>query len=281
MAARFTLVNDDTKYCLTQLSEHSPDLYLSSLLLPKEIRASIAVLHAFHSEITGITLAAPEPLAGEMRLQWWTDVLNRQRDDETMQNPLARALLAVVETHDLPTGALVTKLEAHIFDLYSDPMGDTQMLEAYLGETRSVIFQLAAMIADPNGVQASSDVSGHAGVATGCVAILENLARHRAQQRAYLPSDMLEECGTLVEELFTNVDTSQTNAVLALADMAEGHHKRATAALKRVSDEIKPIFAPLALVPLYLKRTRKQPKRALTGLQPISQLRRQWALWRG
>jgi len=281
MAAKFVLSDEDVKYCLAQLHAQSPDLYLSCLLLAKEIRAPVSILQAFHSEISGITLAAPEPIAGEVRLQWWMDVLNRLRDEEAAQNPLARALLAVVEAHDLPAGVLVAKLEAHIFDLYSDPMGDTQTLEAYLGETRSVVFQLAAMIADSDGASAASDASGHAGVATGCVAIMQNIARHRAQRRIFVPSDILEECGTSAEALFMDAKDPRTDVVLALVDMAEGHHARAKAALARVSGQIKPVFTPLALVPLYLKRIRKNPEKAFSGLPPVSQLRRQWALWRG
>ncbi|MGI9357253.1 MAG: phytoene/squalene synthase family protein [Rhizobiaceae bacterium] len=281
MATRFSLSGEDAKYCLTKLREQSPDLYLSCLLLAEEIRSPVTVLHTFHSEITRITLAAPEPLAGEVRLQWWMDALNRQRDDEAALNPLARSLLALIEEHNLPTSVLVSKLEAHIFDLYSDPMDGTRTLEAYLGETRSVLFQLAALIADSDGAPAASDASGHAGMATGCVAILENLARHRAQRRAYLPSDMLKKCGTSVEQLLTNVDTPQTNAVLAFADTAEEHHHRAKAALEGVSTAIRPVFAPLTLVPLYLTRIRKNPQKTLTGMPPISQIRRQWALWRG
>ena len=281
MANKSSLSDEDTRYCLTQLRGQSPDLYLSCLLLSKGIRAPVSVLHAFHSEINRIMLSAPEPLAGEVRLQWWMDVLNRERDDEAVQHPLAGALLSIVGKYNLPTSVLVSKLEAHIFDLYADPMGDTPTLEAYLGETRSVVFQLAVMIADPNAAQMASDASGHAGVATGYVAILENLARHRAQQRVYFPSDILAASGTSAEQLLTDAEGPQTDAVLALANMAQGHHERATAALADISDEIRSVFLPLALVPLYLRRIQKHPERALTGLRPISQIRRQWALWRG
>ena len=280
MTTAISVSEDDAKYCLNQLRDQSPDFYLSSLLLPSAVRADIVALHTFHTEVSGITLASPEPIAGEIRLQWWMEVLNRQREEEAAQHPLARSLLSVMEAHNLPAGVLVSKLEAHIFDLYSDPMGDQEMLEAYFGETRSALFQLAALIIEKEAGPNLANVSGHAGVATGCISILENLARHRAQHHVYFPSDLLTKTDLNAEQFLLTSDSRHSKAVSSLVEIAELHFSKAVSALKTVPPDFKPIFAPLALVPVYLKRIRKRPETALNGISPVSQLARQWALWR-
>ncbi len=270
----------DAEYCLTLLRENAPDLYFSCLLLPKRIRAAVAALHAFHTEITGFTLAASEPMTGEIRLQWWMDVLNGGRGEEARQNPLARSLLATIAEHNLPVQVLVRKLEAHVFDLYNDPMGNRATLEGYLGETRSALFQLAGIIANVEQASAASDASGHAGVATGYTAILENMALHRSHQKVFVPEDMLAACSMTSEDFLSNKDGHRTELVVALVDAADRHGELAKSSLAAVSGDVRWIFAPLAVVPVYLKRIKRNPERVFTGLPAVSQLKRQWALWR-
>ncbi|MDD9910638.1 MAG: squalene/phytoene synthase family protein [Ahrensia sp.] len=278
---RFSTVSrDDLTFCLQQLRIQARDGYLASLLVPDPHRDAVTVLQALHAEIVGIALAAPEPLAGEIRLQWWIEVLERKRDDEAAQNPLARALLSVLTKAELPAKPLISKCEAHIFDLYSDPMRETSVLEAYFGETRSVLFQLSCMAVDEASATKASDASGHAGVATGCVALLEHLARHRVQQRLFIPSDILQHRGLSRDAFFEDVGEAQASAVQDIANMALEHHGRAASALDALPSVLKPIFAPLALVPLYAKRAAKHPQDTLAGLPDMPQWRVQWALFR-
>ncbi|MEE9313319.1 MAG: phytoene/squalene synthase family protein [Rhizobiaceae bacterium] len=270
----------DLKYCYNLVSQNARDLYLADLLLPKEMRDDIIVLHAFHVEITNITLASREPMAGEVRLQWWADVVAGKRHEEAEGHPLARALLRLIVKHNLPRSALDAKLEAHIFDLYQDPMGDRTMLEGYFGETRSVLFQMAALII---GISPSPDLanaSGHAGVATGVVGMLEQMAMHRSSGKIFIPSDLLLAAGISVSEFMAMPASNHNLVVHGVIDLAEEHYQMALKALLELPQSARLVFKSLAIVPHYLHRAKASPSLVLSGLPASSQFKRQWALWR-
>ena len=72
---------------------------------------------------------AREPLAGEIRLQWWSEVVAGGRGEEAGANPVAAALLMAMERHGLSADALSDLIDAHRFDLYDDPMASIADLE--------------------------------------------------------------------------------------------------------------------------------------------------------
>jgi len=272
--------NDDFVHCLNLLKSDAPDYYLADLLLPDDGREAISVLHAFHVEITNITLAIGEPMAGQVRLQWWAEVLGGQRNDEASGHPVARALMQVINRYELPITGFDAKLEAHIFDLYQDPMGTRTDFEAYCGETRSCLFQWAALILGAGASAELANASGHSGVATGIVSLLENIGQTHNDGQIYVPSDLLTAVGMTREQYLASPSTKHEDVIQGLIDLAREHHAKAKQALESVEVEARSAFKPLALVPLYLNRVERAGLDVYQSRSEISQLRRQWALWR-
>ncbi|MBA5828080.1 squalene/phytoene synthase family protein, partial [Escherichia coli] len=70
----------------------------------------------------------------EIRLQWWRDVLTGGGEGsrgEAEANPVAAELLRAITHHNLPIEAFVRLIDAHVFDVYEDPMPDMAALEAH------------------------------------------------------------------------------------------------------------------------------------------------------
>ncbi len=141
---------DDLRHCSDLLRERDRPVWLATLLMPQPLRDATLVLRAFHCELTAIPRIVSEPMAGEVRLQWWADIVSGNRAGESSGHPVARALLALMKHYDLPPQTFDAKIAAHIFDLYADPMGPRDMFEGYAGETRSALYQLAWLCADPD-----------------------------------------------------------------------------------------------------------------------------------
>src|SRR5271169_3106564 len=139
-------MQDVFAYCAELVHKTDRDRFLASLFVPAEHRDALAALYAFNVEVTRVREVAREALPGEIRLQWWTDVLVGERAGEAGANPVAAAVLTTIERHRLPAGKLNELIAAHRFDLYDEPMATVADLEAYLKQTSSALIALAAQI---------------------------------------------------------------------------------------------------------------------------------------
>ena len=270
----------DFSHCLHLLKSDAPDFYLADLLLPEAGRSAIVALHAFHVEITNITLALGEPMAGQIRLQWWNEVISGERGDEALGHPVARALLSVIDHYDLPRASFTAKIEAHIFDLYQDPMGSRTDFEAYCGETRSCLFQWAGLALGGEANRHLADCSGHSGVATGIVSQLQNIGQTHNNGQVYVPEELLAAVGMTSQQFLEKPSEKHLQVIQGLVDLGREHHSKALAALEQITDGTRPAFKPLALVPLYLNQAERNGLEIFRRRSELSQLRRQWALWR-
>ncbi len=68
--------------------------YLATLFAPAQHRGALHALYAFNIEIARVRDAARQPMPGEIRLQWWREVIDGERAGEALANPVAAALLA-------------------------------------------------------------------------------------------------------------------------------------------------------------------------------------------
>lgn len=256
--------------------ERDPDRWLAHLFAPADRRPDMAALHAFSSEIARVRDVVHEPMAGEIRLQWWRDVL---AGGDPSGHPVAVALLETVGRRSLPLTPLVALIEAREFDLYDDPMPTLGDLEGYAGETSSVLVQLSSIVLageDPG----TADAAGHAGVAWAIAGLLRALPVHAARGQVFVPAEVLLRHGATPEDVRGRKATPGIMAALAeLREHAIHHVERARDALEIAAAEVGPAFLHVALVADYLQRLErtKDPFREPVALP---QWRRQFALWR-
>ena len=140
--------------CLRALQETDHDRYLASLLTPEDRRAAITALYAYNAELARVRDVVREPLPGEVRLQYWRDLLEGSAHGDTAANPVAAELLRAIETWRMPVAPLVAMADARIFDLYDDPMETTDMFEGYAGETAAAKADAGKML-----IQAATSMS--------------------------------------------------------------------------------------------------------------------------
>ena len=90
-------MQDAFAHCAELVRTADRDRYLAALFAPAERRDALFALYAFNVEIGRVREVAREALPGEIRLQWWSDVLSGERDGEAAANPIAAALLSAIE----------------------------------------------------------------------------------------------------------------------------------------------------------------------------------------
>jgi phytoene synthase len=253
--------------------------YLTALYAPQEKRRSLLALYAFNVEIASVRDRIREPLPGEVRLQWWRDVLDGRTAADG--HPVAEALLAAIREHGLPVETFQNYLDARIFDLYDDPMPTRNDLEGYCGETASALIQLAAMILDAPAAPRFAELAGHAGCAQAITGILRLLPISRARGQCYVPKDILAAAGTSPREFLVGEGgTGATHAVSAMAALARQHLAAFESQASSLPETLRPAFLPLALTGAYLEAIERNPAKALRQTTELPVWRRHWLMLR-
>ena len=257
------------------------DRYLSTLYAPPEKREALLALYAFNAEIMAVRDRIHEPLAGEMRLQWWRDTIANRAAGVATGHPIADALTRAIDHYRLPDAAFENYLEARIFDLYDDPMPSRTDLEGYCGETEGSLFQLSAMILDREAAPGVADLAGHAGCALGIARILRLLPLSRARGQSFVPRDLLEAAGTSPETFLRGEDgTAAGRAVEAMVALASEHLDACLPTLHALPRGLRPAFLPIATVPAWLKTASAKGARLLREPADVPAWKRQMAIFR-
>src|SRR5580698_367546 len=190
---------DAAGFCAELVRSHDFTRYASTLFVPSAQRRALLAVYAFNVEISRVRLQVSQALPGEMRLQWWTDMLAGAGHGGIEGNPVAAELLLAIQNGRLPVERLSRLIEEHQFDLYNDPMPTMAALEGYIGDTSSALFSLAARIAGWHS-DAIEHLVRHAGLAQGFAQVLASLPLDASRRQLFVPQQVLQAHGIGMEE---------------------------------------------------------------------------------
>jgi len=271
---------DTGKIVMDAVRAADHDRYLTALYAPADRRDALFSLYAFNAEIAGIRDRIHEALPGEVRLQWWRDVIAAE-DGAAIGHPVADALKATISANHLPKPAFDNMLEARIFDLYDDPMPSRTDLEGYCGETAAALIQFAAMVLDPVEAPRFAELAGRAGCAQAMTGLLLLLPLHRNRGQCFVPADILAAAGSSPEEFVAgDGGPGAKRAVAAMIALAREHLSAFEQGASALPVSLRPAFLPLTLTRAYLGRMESAPHSALGSVARLSALRRHWLLLR-
>jgi len=267
-------------FCADLVRSHDFARYAATIFVPADMRRALLALYAFNVEITRVRDQVSQALPGEIRLQWWTDMLAGHAHGSAEGNPVAAELMQVVSVAELPVERLSRLIEEHQFDLYNDPMPTMAALEAYLNDTSSALFALAARIAGGPPSPEVDHLARHAGLAQGFVRVVAMLGYDAVRRQLFLPQQVLAQQGSDLEEVFAGKLTPRLRGAVdqLLAD-ASRHLDTAYALLGDVPEQVRPVFLPLAVVRRDLKRLSRADNDPFVPQLP-SRLSTLWTLWR-
>jgi phytoene synthase len=267
--------SDSYAHCEAAIREGDKDRWLAIMFAPADRRPHLHALYAFNLEVSRVATQVSQPMLGEMRLQFWTDLLSGAATLEARKNPVADALLATLDACRLHHEPLLELLEARLFDLYDDPHPDLPALDHYCDLTAGTMFRLAGeIVAGKAATGAAAEPAGRAYALTGLMRALPWLA---AEQKSFFPVDV-------AERFRIGPSKSQNMAGLraALAELrahARKNLERTVAALETSPAEERAAYRVMSLPRLYLAQLDAAAD-PLAPLPEIAQWRRQWALLR-
>jgi 15-cis-phytoene synthase len=266
-------MRDAFAYCAELVRRADRDRFLASLFAPAEHRGALHALYAFNIEIARVREVAREVLPGEIRLQWWREVIDGERSEEAQANPVAAALLDTIERYRLAP-LFSTLIDAREFDLYDDSMRTMADLESYAAKTSSALITLTAQVLGAD-AQAAAQPGGIAYAITG---LIRAFPQHAARRQLYVPVELLERFAVQPQAVFAHHLSSGLNEALGeLRAMARRHLHAAHDLMTELPAAALPAFLPVALVRPMLDRLDHCDAFAPAEL---SLWRRQWLIWR-
>lgn len=269
---------EDAAFCADLVRAHDFGRYASTLFVPAGQRRALLAVFAFNVEISRVREQVSQPLPGEMRLQWWTDMLAGAGHGGVEGNPVAAELKLAIRNHRLPVERLSRLIDEHQFDLYNDPMPTMAALEGYIDDTSCALLSFGAAIAGHQ----SGDVehlARHAGLAQGIAQVIVALPLDASRRQLFVPLQLLESHGCGMEEVFAGKQTPKLRAALdQLIAEARGHLKTAFALLANAPPEVRQVFLPLALARRDLQRMARADNDPFVP-QVSSRFRTLWTLW--
>jgi len=206
---------------------------LCAMFAPENERAALMALLSFNLELARIPELVSEPLLGQMRIQWWRQVVEDIYSSQPSSHPVARILEEPSVRDKLDRRLLLDILDARERDLTDELPEDLNALENYASSTGGALNALMAQAlgADDNFV---SNVASPVGVAWALTGLLRAMAFHRQQGRTYI----------LVEPE-------------QVAVTAHAHIAKARAAVSWPSRKLMPVLLPALLAERHLKKLQK------------------------
>jgi 15-cis-phytoene synthase len=267
-------------HCEALVRAADRDRFLATLFAPRERRGALFALYAFNVEIARVREVVRDPVAGEIRLQWWSDVLAGDGRGEIEAHPVASALRACVARYGLPQERLQTTISARRFDLYDEPMATLVDLETYADGASSSLIALAAQILNGGGAPDIDALSHHAGRAQAIAGLLKAFPFHAARGQLFVPLELLDRHGADREDVRIGRATPELRSALAdLRDSARRHLHQAQDMARTVSPDVMPALLPVALTGATLARMERGDYDPFVPVE-IAPWRRQWLIWR-
>lgn len=120
-AAEVAKIGQAFRHCADLVRLNDKDRFLASLFAPADRRIFLFALYAFDIEIARVRGLVHEPMAGNIRLQWWHEAMAGLRPGEADAHPVLTALMHAVEIAAGGDRSLLTKaVEARQAELFGE-----------------------------------------------------------------------------------------------------------------------------------------------------------------
>lgn len=186
---------EETDYCEALVRDTDKDRFLATLFAPSSRRRDLYALYAFDLETAAVAHRVRDPVAGEVRLQWWHDALSA--DGGSSGHPVADTMAATLRRRPIASGLALDLIDARRRALYPESSRSEAEFEMSASQTAGTIFHIATQILAGGPSEPTRLAAHHAGVASAAAHLAPDAAgfdvsamatRHRDAARALIPN---------------------------------------------------------------------------------------------
>jgi phytoene synthase len=208
--------------------QYDRDRYQTALFAPADRQGALFALYAFNYEIARVREIVTQPMLGQIRLQWWREIVDaafagvppRQHD---VAEPLAAMIGDVA-----PTRAHFDRMiDTRERDLADEPPATMAALEAYAEGTAATLLYLALEVlgvAQPAARASAREI----GIGYALAGLLRAMPFHARSGRSYIPAELTARASLDPRDYAGLRDTAQLRTAAAeIAEAAAGHLQKA------------------------------------------------------
>lgn len=216
------------------IRRHDRDRYHTALFAPVDRREALFALYAFNYEIARVREIVTQPMLGQIRLQWWREVVDAAyAGTPPRQHEVAAPLAAAISGFALSGAHFARLIDTRERDLADDPPADLTLLEDYAEGTSAPLLWLALEVlgvTDAGAATAAREV----GIGYALAGLLRALPFHARTGRCYVPADIAARVGLDPAAYAGLRDSAGLRAATAEIAEAGASHLRAARRFRRV-----------------------------------------------
>ncbi|MEX0298920.1 MAG: phytoene/squalene synthase family protein [Kordiimonas sp.] len=166
---------ENAEYCLNLVRSGDPDRYLLSLFAPQKAHRNLWALYAFNQEVAKIRETVSEPMLGEIRIQWWQDVLREITEGNVREQPIIIELAKLLQEHTSIEGDLHELLTARKNELAGEGSANFNSLKSYAFQVGGTLYCAASKIIHSNLTLEAQDTAKKLGAAWAMLGLVRAL----------------------------------------------------------------------------------------------------------
>ena len=210
------------------LRRYDRDRFQTALFAPAERREALLALYAFNYEIGRVRETVTEPMLGQIRLQWWREVIAAGFAGAPPRHHLvAVPLTTAIRGCGLTRAYFDRLIDTRERDLADEPPADLAALEDYADGTSSPLVQLALEVLGVRRPEAQ-ETARQVGIAYALAGLLRAMPFHAGAGRSFIPEKIAGRFGLDPGDLAARGDAPALRAaVCEIAEAAMRHLRMA------------------------------------------------------
>ena len=174
------------QYCRDMVRADDPARYQTALFAPSHVQPALWSLYAFNQEVAKTRENVSEPALGEIRLQWWRDVIEELRSGIVREHPVVQAAAQYLCDPDVLT-LLDALIDARQMDLYAEGPATKAALEDYALQVGGGLSEAAFKLSDAHCSDGGVKAVRASGSAWALLGLVRAIPFHWADNRNFLP----------------------------------------------------------------------------------------------
>ncbi len=269
-----------SQYCREKVCTAGSSFYYSTLFLAPVQRDAITTVHAYAREIIEVLDECHEPAIARAKLDWWRHEIRATLDGDA-HHPVCKALIPVLEDHNLPESELIELIDGVEASLNQSRYQTYQELSAYCRRIGAPVGMLSASVLECTS-SATAEFARELGFVFQLTRVVRDMRLDARRGRVYVPAQELAQFDVPVAHILNGVESENFYSLMAFQfdRIAQGYEHAMARLPERDRLQLLPALILTSIYRATLDEIRNDGYRLLQHRVTLPPLRKLWIAWR-